>query len=378
MILHLLRRHCPQRRLQLLLLPRLERLLHRLGQALEHLDRIQPTGAQSLLARDFRHIDGPLRVQPLLADFSRAFLVHLLALLNGADLDALDEFFDTNHETVVEFLVLHAREEGMDDVARVEFEALGQFGNVANDLTLSGDQLHLFVEAVHFVLETGEEEVVGRVLLQEDIAIMEEELLGSIHAFDGHEFFHDIGVFFREFVVGQHGDADGGMGFVRLRLQLRNWHFGGSIFRDGSRTRRGPFLLVAIANLCIRHFLCWNDGLLLLLRRLRLWCRFLCSLFFCRIFLLAGQCKSRIRKLFLFYILIHNRSFLDHVTHVIDVPFFVLFVMIQFGLVVRIRILERFEFRAEPIKIFKIIIGVRIVIIGGRCFGKDFVDFFDS
>mmetsp|Transcript_18346 Transcript_18346/g.52508 ORF Transcript_18346/g.52508 Transcript_18346/m.52508 type:complete len:329 (-) Transcript_18346:173-1159(-) len=103
-------------------------------------------------------------------------------------------------------LFLQSLEEGIDNVSGVGLQALGQLGNVANDLRLPGGLAHLFVISVHLVLEGREEEVVGRILLQQDVAVLEKELTATIQVADLHKLLAKVGILFRKIVVIHHGD----------------------------------------------------------------------------------------------------------------------------------------------------------------------------
>lgn len=82
----------------------------------------------------------------------------------------------------------------------------GELDDVGDDLRLARREAHLLAETVHLVLERGEKEVAGGVLLQKNVAVRKKVLFGFFEGAERHEVLHDVGVLLGELVVVEHGD----------------------------------------------------------------------------------------------------------------------------------------------------------------------------
>eukprot|EP00754_Rhynchopus_humris_P021795 Rhum_TRINITY_DN14762_c2_g1::Rhum_TRINITY_DN14762_c2_g1_i1::g.113826::m.113826 len=116
----------------------------------------------------------------------------LLLLRHSTLLDALRKSLHALHEGSEAARVLHALEEGVDDVARVTLLRLGQLGDAREDLGLPRTQLHLLAVAVHLRVEAGKEEVPGGVLLEQHIAVLLQDLARLLHRLQLRELLQHL------------------------------------------------------------------------------------------------------------------------------------------------------------------------------------------
>ena len=79
--------------------------------------------------------------------------------------------------------------------------ALRKFGDVGDYLRLTSRLLHLFVESIHFILKCCKEEIAGRILLQENVTVLNQKISRFFERRYGHEFFANTVILLRKIVA---------------------------------------------------------------------------------------------------------------------------------------------------------------------------------